>query len=103
MDNDEIKSYNDLSAGLADSLASTFTYTADGTITALSADTGYSVKIDPAWWKESLGSEALKAEFPEDKTSVDLAKVTAGVIIDFLRSDQGIALLATELEKYFGK
>jgi hypothetical protein len=63
--------------------------------------------IDGDWLKEqidNLHKESLKdVELPEDKTSVDLAKLTSEVIIGFLRSPEGISLLANELDKYFKK
>jgi hypothetical protein len=53
---------------------------------------------------DELNRESLKdVELPEDKTSVDLAKLTSEVIIKFLRSPEGISLLANELDKYFKK
>jgi hypothetical protein len=61
--------------------------------------------IDEEWLKEKIDTlerESLKdVELPEDKTSVDLAKLTSEVIIKFLRSPEGISLLANELDKYF--
>jgi hypothetical protein len=63
--------------------------------------------IDETWLKEEIDAlerESLKdVELPEDKTSVDLAKLTSEVIIKFLRSPEGISLLANELDKYFKK
>ena len=63
--------------------------------------------IDEEWLKEKIDTlerESLKdVELPEDKTSVDLAKLTSEVIIKFLRSPEGISLLANELDKYFKK
>ena len=65
------------------------------------------VSVDEEWLKKKLDdykSESLKdVELPEDKTSVDLAKLTSEVIIKFLRSPEGISLLANELDKYFKK
>ena len=65
------------------------------------------VSVDEEWLKEKiddLNRESLKeVELPEDKTSVDLAKLTSEVIIKFLRSPEGISLLANELDKYFKK
>jgi hypothetical protein len=65
------------------------------------------VSVDEEWLKEKfneMNQESLKdVELPEDKTSVDLAKLTSEVIIKFLRSPEGISLLANELDKYFKK
>jgi len=65
------------------------------------------VSFDETMLKEKLDElnrESLKdVELPEDKTSVDLAKLTSEVIIKFLRSPEGISLLANELDKYFKK
>lgn len=65
------------------------------------------VSVNEEWLKENLAdynSKSLKdVELPEDKTSVDLAKLTSEVIIKFLRSPEGISLLANELDKYFKK
>ena len=65
------------------------------------------ISVDEEWLKENLvdyDSRSLKdVELPEDKTSVDLAKLTSEVIIKFLRSPEGISLLANELDKYFKK
>jgi hypothetical protein len=63
--------------------------------------------IDEEWLKEEIDALERKSlkdvELPEDKTSVDLAKLTSEVIIKFLRSPEGISLLANELDKYFKK
>ena len=65
------------------------------------------VSVDEEWLKEKLddyNSESLKdVELPEDKTSIDLAKLTSEIIIKFLRSPEGISLLANELDRYFKK
>ncbi len=67
----------------------------------------WTVSFDDTMLKEKLDElnrESLKdVELPEDKTSVDLAKLTSEVIIKFLRSPEGISLLANELDKYFKK
>jgi len=67
----------------------------------------WTVSFDETMLKEKLDElnrESLKdVELPEDKTSVDLAKLTSEVIIKFLRSPEGIGLLANELDKYFKK
>lgn len=65
------------------------------------------VSVNEEWLKEKLDgykSESLKdVELLEDKTSIDLAKLTSEVIVEFLRSPEGISLLANELDKYFKK
>jgi hypothetical protein len=88
-----------LAANLANSINGHYTITANNPYIT----TG----IDEDWLKEKIDDLQRKSlkdiELPEDKTSVDLAKLTSEVIIKFLRSPEGISLLANELDKYFKK
>ncbi len=93
------------------------TYSGDnwGALNSANSISSYTVKSSPSWTVsfdetelkkklDELNRESLRdVELPEDKTSVDLAKLTSEVIIKFLRSPEGISLLANELDKYFKK
>ena len=94
-----------------------YTYSGDNwdALNSANSISSYTVKSSPSWTVsiddtmlkeklDELNRESLKdVKLPEDKTSVDLARLTSEVIIKFLRSPEGISLLANELDKYFKK
>lgn len=94
-----------------------YTYSVDylDALNSANSISSYTINSSPSWTVsfddtmlkeklDELNRESLKdVELPEDKTSVDLAKLTSEVIIKFLQSPEGIGLLANELDKYFKK